>query len=89
MTTHDKQSIGFILFVLGQILLTVGIFSIVFSYTRIIVSLGMIAFGAGFLGAGGPSMTSFMRTAFPLRVRISLFILSLTILASAYAMHSK
>jgi len=76
-------------FVLGQVLLTVGFFSMILSYTPFTASLAMITFGALFLGTGGPSMTSLMRTAFPLRLRISLFLLSLTILAAALAMQPK
>lgn len=89
MTTHYNPSIRFSLFVIGQILLTIGLFSMLLSYTAFTASLVMITFGALFLGFGGPSMTLLMRSAFPLRLRISLFLLSLTILGAAFAIHSK
>lgn len=89
MTTDDKQFFRFMVFVFGQILLTLGGLSLLFSYTAFPASLAMIIVGSLFLGAGGPSMTSGMRAEFPFRLRISLFFLSLTILAATFAMHSK
>jgi len=89
MTTHGNQSIRFSLFVIGQVLLTIGFFSMLLSYTSFTTSLAMITFGALFLGFGGPSMTLLMRSAFPLRLRISLFLLSISILAAAFAIHTK
>jgi hypothetical protein len=69
-------------------LLTFGALSLfLLAFVPSSVAVACLIIGGTLLGLGGPSVNQTLRNAFPLRIRISLFLLSVSLLGAAFAFH--
>jgi hypothetical protein len=84
MTTSHNQILRFVLFICGQILLTIGLFSLFYPLIHFTASLLLAILGSVLLGFGDASMNEILRKAFPLRLRISLFLFALALIGAAF-----
>ncbi len=84
MDTPNPFSLRFGIFIGGQIVMTLGALALLFDSMPQAWAFAAVVLGASLLVYGAPGLNARARAAFPLSLRISLFIIAMLLLAGAF-----